>query len=121
MDPAVREALERDRTVDITTTGRKTGQPRRIEIWFYQLEGRTFLTGSPGTRDWYANLLAHPRFTFHLKQTVRRDLQAGAEPITDPGTRREILSHLFPRIKGEALEERVGGSPLVEVFFEEER
>ena len=31
MDEAVQQALERDRTIDITTTGRNTGQPRRKE------------------------------------------------------------------------------------------
>ena len=35
MDEAVQQALERDRTIDITTTGRNTGQPRRKEIWFH--------------------------------------------------------------------------------------
>ncbi len=33
MDPALEKALETDRVIDITTTGRKTGEPRRIEIW----------------------------------------------------------------------------------------
>jgi F420H(2)-dependent quinone reductase len=45
-----------DRVIDITTTGRKTGEPRRIEIWFHRLDGRYFITGAPGRpRDWYAN------------------------------------------------------------------
>lgn len=32
IDDAIKQALQRDLTIDITTTGRKTGQPRRIEI-----------------------------------------------------------------------------------------
>ena len=40
MDEAVQQALERDRAIDITTTGRNTGQPRRKEIWFRNIEGR---------------------------------------------------------------------------------
>jgi hypothetical protein len=70
MDKEVKETLERDRTIDITITGRKTGQPRRKEIWFHNLEGRLFITGTPGRRDWYANMPANPDFTFHLKQSV---------------------------------------------------
>jgi hypothetical protein len=31
MDESIQQALERDRTIDITTTGRKTGQPRRTD------------------------------------------------------------------------------------------
>lgn len=40
--------LARDRTVDTTTMGRKSGKPRRIEIWIHNLDGRLYLTGSPG-------------------------------------------------------------------------
>ena len=52
MDERVQHALENDRTIDITTQGRNSGEPRRIEIWFYRYDGRIFLSGSPGTRDW---------------------------------------------------------------------
>jgi len=51
MDEKVKQALERDRTVDITTIGRRSGKPRRIEIWIHHLNGRLYLTGSPGRRD----------------------------------------------------------------------
>ena len=74
MDAETRAALDRDRTIDITTTGRRSGQPRRIETWFYNVDGRIYLSGSPGRRDWYANLQADPRLVFHLKQNVRADL-----------------------------------------------
>ena len=66
--------------IDITTTGRKTGEVRRIEIWFHNLDGRLFITGTPGKRSWYANLVAHPEFTFHLKEGVTADLPAHATP-----------------------------------------
>jgi deazaflavin-dependent oxidoreductase (nitroreductase family) len=81
MDEAVQRAMERDRTIDITTTGRKTRQPRRKEIWFHNVEGHLYITGTPGRRDWYANLLAHPEFTFHLKQSVRADLPSQLGPL----------------------------------------
>ena len=68
MDEAVRSTLRlapdasgAQRTIDITTYGARSGEPRRIEIWFHYVEGRWYLTGSPGRRDWYANLRADPR------------------------------------------------------------
>ena len=88
MDERIQRALESDRTIDITTTGRNSGQPRRIEIWMYRYDGRVFLSGSPGTRDWYANLRRKPEFTFHLKGSVQADLPAVARPITDEAERR---------------------------------
>ena len=93
MDAAVQQALERDRTIDITTTGRNTGQPRRKEIWFHNIEGRLYITGTPGSRDWYANLVANPQFTFHLKQSAQDDLPARATSIRDRGP---AAGHHFP-------------------------
>ena len=75
MNEQIVQALKQDRVIDITTTGRKTGQHRRIEIWFHNLADRIFITGMPGRRrSWYANLVANPDFIFHLKESVRRPI-----------------------------------------------
>ena len=47
VDDAVRHALGNDLLIDITTTGRKTGDARRIEIGFRYMDGRLFITGRP--------------------------------------------------------------------------
>jgi deazaflavin-dependent oxidoreductase (nitroreductase family) len=110
--------LTHDRTIDISTVGRKSGQPRRTEIWFHNLDGRIYITGTPGRRDWYANLVAHPEFTFHLKQSVVADLPARALPIVDPEARRRIFAAILERLgRHGQLEAWVAGSPLVEVEF----
>jgi deazaflavin-dependent oxidoreductase (nitroreductase family) len=119
VDERIQRALENDRTIDITTTGRNSGRPRRIEIWRYRYDGRTFLSGSPGTRDWYANLLVNPEFTFHLKGSAKADLPATARPITDEAERREVIRGILEdlgRGYGGA-DEWVADSPLVEVEF----
>ena len=119
MQENVRRALERDRTIDITTTGRKTGQPRRKEIWFHNLGGRIYITGTPGRRDWYANMVAHPEFTFHLKDTVRADIPARARPIQDQGERKHVLAEILKKLGRESeLDTWVKDSPLVEVTLE---
>jgi deazaflavin-dependent oxidoreductase (nitroreductase family) len=116
MDEQVKHALERDRTIDITTRGRKTGQPRRKEIWFHNIDGHLYITGTPGHRDWYANLLAHPEFTFYLKQSVRADLPARATPILDKARRRAIIAAIHQKLGGHRdLQAWVEGSPLVAV------
>ena len=119
MEPGIKAALERDRTIDITTTGRRTGQPRRIETWFYNVDGRVFLSGTPGRRDWYANLAAKPEFVFHLKQSTRADLPARARLVTDPAERREIVEGIFrTRAASGDVDRWVEGSPIAEVVFE---
>jgi hypothetical protein len=116
MDARIRRALETERTIDITTIGRTSERPHRIEMWFHNLEGRLYLTGTPGTRGWYANLLSHPEFSFHLKGAVRADLPARAAAVVEAGPRRAILSPLLARLgRAEELEAWVRDSPLVEV------
>ena len=90
----VRDELRDDPTIDITTTGRRTGQPRRIEIWMLDVDGRFFITGTPGRRDWLANLIDQPSLVVHLKRRAHLDLPARAQLVTDAVTRRRVVEHL---------------------------
>ncbi|MEU4243475.1 nitroreductase family deazaflavin-dependent oxidoreductase [Actinoplanes sp. NPDC026619] len=117
-------ALAQDRIIDITTIGRRSGEPRRIEIWFHRVDGRYYITGTPGRpRDWYANLVANPGFTFHLKESATADLPATARPITDPAEREKVFTDLFTLLAaflgkpGQEPEAWLATSPLVEVTF----
>ena len=116
----MRRAIEDDPTIDITTTGRRTGQPRRLEIWMLVVDGRFFITGTPGQRDWLANLLADPHLTVHLKHGVVRDLDAEARIVRDEPTRRHVLAHAAASWyrSQSVLDELVAEAPLVEVVFE---
>lgn len=122
MDEPSRRALASDRVIDITTTGRVSGQPRRIEMWFHNLDGQIYITGLPGPRDWYANMEAEPRFIFHLKESATADLPARARPIVDPEERRPILERILTNLGRPAstLEAWLEQSPLVAVDFEED-
>ena len=121
-DP-ISAALARGGTIDITTTGRRTGRPHRIEIWFHNLDGELYITGRPGrTRDWLANLRVAPDFVFHLKRGVQADLPARAEEITDPQEREKILRRIMieswnnPISKVDHIIDRwVAGAPLIRV------
>jgi hypothetical protein len=96
MDPTIAEAIAQGGVVDITTTGRRTDAPRRIEIYFHHLDGDLYITGRPGfPRDWLANLTADPRFVLHLKRGVTADLDAVAEIITDQETRSDVLYRIL--------------------------
>jgi len=72
----------------------------------------------PGRRDWYANLIADGRFTFHLKQPFAADLVAVATPVTDPEERRRLLEPITRTWGASArIEAFVARSPLVVVAF----
>jgi deazaflavin-dependent oxidoreductase (nitroreductase family) len=121
MDTAVRDALQRGGTVDITTIGRKSGLPRRIEIYFHQFDGNFYLTGRPGfKRDWVANIVANPEFTLHLKHGVKADIQVRGEPEPDPEERGRILYRALteswgsdPERSRAALDRWVGTAPFI--------
>jgi deazaflavin-dependent oxidoreductase (nitroreductase family) len=118
-DSVIEEALRRGHTIDITTTGRRSGKDRRIEIVFHNIGGRIYISGMPSRRkrSWLANLEANPDFTFHLKGRVRADLPARARVIEDEAERREVLPHVARAWKRNDLDVMVGYSPLIEVIF----
>jgi deazaflavin-dependent oxidoreductase (nitroreductase family) len=114
-------ALERGQTIDITTTGRRSGRPRRLEIVFHNIDGRIYISGTPSRRrrSWLANLEANPRFTFHLKGRVKADLRATARIIDDEAERRAVLPHVARAWGRTDLDAMVQYSPLIEVTFED--
>ncbi len=119
MTDLIKQALQTDKTIDITTIGRKSGLPRRIEIWFHNLEGDLYITGLPGSRDWYANMVANPDFTFHLKESVQADIPAKARPITEESERRLVLRKYLNEPDGNPkFEDWVANSPLIEVTLD---
>ena len=120
MTQAERDALGQPNPVDITTTGRRSGQPRRIEIWAHLIEDRIFITSSPGRRHWYANMLAQPDIVVHIRHGTQSDIPATARPILDPNERHAT----FDRIQNQSayrsqmtlpIAQRIKGSCLVEI------
>lgn len=121
MDPSVKEAMDRGGIADITTYGRKTGKPYRIEIYFHHFDGEYYLTGRHGRkRDWEANIGANPEFTLHLKRGISADVTVVGEPEPDPEVRARILRRALienwdspPDGVDKALHKWVDGSPFI--------
>ena len=117
----VADALRPGGLIDMTTTGRKSGQPRRIEMAFINVDGRVYISGLPGPRAWVANLSADPHLTFHLKRRIQADLPATARVITDEAERRPIIEQVCAAWnRQDQVESFVAGAPLIEVTFEDE-
>lgn len=65
----------------LVTTGRRTGQPREIEIWFTRRGGRYYLVAEHGEHaDWVLNIQANPRVRFRVR---RRTWRARARIVRD--------------------------------------
>jgi deazaflavin-dependent oxidoreductase (nitroreductase family) len=123
MDDRIRRALDRGGVVDITTTGRQSGKPRRIEIVFHNIGGRIYISGMPRPerRSWLANLEANPTFTLHLKGGVSADLPARARIITDETERRTVLTDVARNWKRKDVDVMVRYSPLIEVLLDDQK
>ncbi len=90
MEHEAQERLAVHRTIDFTTIGRWSGRPARIEIWWFLIDGCFIITGTPGKRDWYANVRADPSVIVHIGD----DSYAGrAVPVVDEARRRAVFSH----------------------------
>jgi deazaflavin-dependent oxidoreductase (nitroreductase family) len=118
MDDAVHAALDHSQVIDITTTGRQTGEARRLEIFIHNLDGRLVISGMPiagKTRAWLRNVAANPAFTIHLKGPhAVADLPATGRVITDPAERRALLAGVAANWGRTDLDEMIAHSPLIE-------
>ncbi len=120
IDDQVRRALSRGHRVDITTTGRQSGRPRRIEVVFHSFDGRLYISGMPRKerRSWLANLDADPTMTFHLKGPVTADLPARARILVDPAEREAVLRRIAQAWRRTDVDMMVRWSPLIEVLID---
>jgi deazaflavin-dependent oxidoreductase (nitroreductase family) len=70
--------------VYITTTGRKTGLPREIEIWFVDFESRLYILAEHGLKaKWVQNILADPNVTVRLGDRQYRAVGRVLDEIKD--------------------------------------
>jgi deazaflavin-dependent oxidoreductase (nitroreductase family) len=88
-----------ERNAYLTTIGRQTGKPHRIEIWFAADDGRVFLlAGGRDRADWVRNLRANAHITIEIGD----EAQSGTARILDPDTpedrrARELLVAKYAR------------------------
>jgi len=117
MEPSVADALHHSQVIDLTTTGRRTGEARRVEIFLHALDGRLFVSGMPRPekRAWLRNVEADPHVVLHLKRGVRADVPALARAVDDPAERRPLIEAAAARWGRDDVELMMEQSPLVEI------
>ena len=116
MDEAIVNLLHHSQVIDLTTTGRRTGRPRKIEIFLHDHDGLLFISGMPRadrTRDWIHNVTADPHVILHLKQSMTADIPATARVVTDQAERRPLIEAAARRWGRSDVEEMLQHSPLI--------
>lgn len=116
VDDQTRELLAAHRTVDMTTFGRRSGEPRTVEIWWFHFEGRFIVTGTPGPRDWLANVRADRRV---IVEVAGLTVEATAREVADRDFRSRFFAHSHARwYSSQAGYERlVAEAPMIELDF----
>lgn len=84
----VLEAAAREREVELTTYGRRTGRLHRTTVWI-STDGRRLFVRSGGglARDWPRNLLARGDGVLHVSGV---DVPVLARHVTDPARARSV-------------------------------
>lgn len=105
----VLDAAARDREVQFTTFGRKTGKPRRVTIWIGTDGKRLYIRSGQGMRrHWPQNLLAKGEGVVRLGKT---EVKVKPRLVTDPVEAREV-SAIYRRKYGEFVRSSKPDQPL---------
>jgi len=93
------ETLRKEKLANLTTVGRKTGKPHRVELWFATGGGKIFLSHEGDYTDWMRNIRENGRVRI---QIGRVDLEAEAT-ILKEGLSKELgKTSLYEKYYGPA-------------------
>lgn len=89
----------------LTTTGRKTGLPRRIEIWFVESAGAYYVVSEMRRRaGWVKNLEREPRASVTVGSRGAPESVAASTPVRarfiEPSTDPEVLARVSALMDG---------------------
>jgi deazaflavin-dependent oxidoreductase (nitroreductase family) len=108
------KALSAAQVCDLTTTGRVTGRPHTIEIWF-ALQGKTlYLLAGDGRRaDWVRNISRSPEVTIRVgRRTVAGRGRIVVDQREQELARRLLYEKYAPAYDGDLTEWRATATPI---------
>jgi deazaflavin-dependent oxidoreductase (nitroreductase family) len=83
-------ALENTDEIQLTTTGRVTGQQASRPVWYVQQAGKLYLLPVTGSdSQWYKNVLKTPAVRLAADDV---QLSTVATPVTDPGVVARVIA-----------------------------
>lgn len=98
-DRSIYDTAAREKEVEFTTFGRKSGKASRRIIWITALDGKLYIRSGMGmTRDWPQNLAANGRGVLHL---AGQDIPVKARHVTDPEEARAMHAPVKAKYGGE--------------------
>ena len=96
----------------LTTTGRVTGQPREIEIWFTEHDGHFYLVAERESANWVRNIQSQPQVKVRVGDAdfnaIARVVHNGREPQLGA-----TVKALYPGPSWHAIGTNAGGSDIL--------
>ncbi|MEM4494575.1 MAG: nitroreductase family deazaflavin-dependent oxidoreductase [Candidatus Caldarchaeum sp.] len=86
----------KEKTLKITTRGRKTGKPHTVTIWFGVDDNGRMFVSSLRSRDWVKNILANPEVEVSVKGITRKMRAVIVESEED----KQLISSIWRRKYG---------------------
>jgi deazaflavin-dependent oxidoreductase (nitroreductase family) len=113
-DARVERSLADEDYCYLTTTGRVSGEPREIEVWF-GLDGRTLymLSGGRDRSNWVKNLIREPRVRVRIAdRTWEGRARVVDDPDEDARARELLVGKYARRYGGDLANWREGALPI---------
>jgi deazaflavin-dependent oxidoreductase (nitroreductase family) len=99
----LKDALRETSEVDLTVTGRKSGQESTRPIWFVEEEDRLLLLPVTGSdSNWYRNIVKTPEVRLTADGA---ELGATAKPIDDPDGVAEVVDKFGQKYGADRVQE----------------
>jgi deazaflavin-dependent oxidoreductase (nitroreductase family) len=67
----------------LTTTGRVSGQPHTIEIWYVEHDGAVYLMAGDAGSDWVRNLVRDPQVRLRIGEVESEASATVVDDVTD--------------------------------------
>ncbi|HMK29197.1 MAG TPA: nitroreductase family deazaflavin-dependent oxidoreductase [Terriglobales bacterium] len=76
--------------LQLTTTGRRSGQPRQVELWYAQRDGCFYVIAEFYTANWVLNLRSQPHVRFSVLEEEFDGVARVVDASSDGALNRDV-------------------------------
>lgn len=87
----------------LTTTGRVSGRPHEIEIWFGIQNNTLYLLSGSENSDWVKNLRRDPAVTVRIEKHTFTGMARVVEDAEEDRTARYLVAEKYQELEGKSL------------------